>query len=264
MIDSDDSDGEGPSNKKALIDSDASDTEKAVPWVYICCQFLFWIHVFRKKKFAFDDDSDDEGGSKKEPATKALFGDDSDDDDDLPKKAVMDDLDELVQGQPDVDDQRQISKAHSDSDDEDRPGGGQRRNFEWDFDKMLAEKKAERKKKTRRGGKDGGIDIINDDDGLVLRLTERMKAAAKSDRNANVERKPAFQKIKMLPEVKAMMLKVNFGFLFLNFQHSLSGWNCRRSDRKRLYECSVGVAGSSSRQMSACIRHSHKRSQAAP
>ncbi|CAI2351035.1 unnamed protein product [Caenorhabditis sp. 36 PRJEB53466] len=191
-IESDESDGEGTSDKRALIDSDASDVETK-----------------KKKKFTFDDDSDDEDVEKKEPTGKQLFGSDSDDDDDAPKKTNTEDLDE----------------ARSDSDDDDGPRDRHSRTFEWDFDKMLAEKKAERKRKTRRG-KDGGIDIINDDDGLVVRLTERMKAAAKSDRNANVERKPAFQKIKMLPEVKAMLLRAGIvdALIENGFMSALSEW----------------------------------------
>uniref|UniRef100_A0A8R1HYJ9 IWS1-like protein n=1 Tax=Caenorhabditis japonica TaxID=281687 RepID=A0A8R1HYJ9_CAEJA len=204
-IDSD-SDGEEAPSKRILLDSDESDTEQRQK---------------RATVFGSDDDSDQEGSSKK--TAKELFGDDSDDDDDGPKK--RDDLNELVEGHRDEDGERDGGKIHSDSDGEgpqDRYG----RTFEWDFDKMMAEKKAERKRKTRRGGKDGGIDIINDDDGLVMRLTERMKAAAKSDRNANVERKPAFQKIKMLPEVKAMLLKAGIvdALIENGFMSALSEW----------------------------------------
>lgn len=208
MIDSDeDSDAEESANKRALIDSDASDAEG------------------KKRRVMLDsDDSDHEGTSKKEPTTKNLFGDDSDDDDeDRPKKT--NDLDEFVEGR-DEEESQETSKPAYDSDDDDGPVDRHGRHFEWDFDKMLAEKKAERKKKTRRGGKDGGIDIINDDDGTVSRLVERMKHAAKSDRNANIERKPAFQKIKMLPEVKAIMLRAGIVEVLIEngFMSALSEW----------------------------------------
>uniref|UniRef100_A0A1I7UNK3 IWS1-like protein n=1 Tax=Caenorhabditis tropicalis TaxID=1561998 RepID=A0A1I7UNK3_9PELO len=209
IIDSDDSDGEGASNKRpALIDSDASDTE------------------VKKKKTVFDsDESDQEDSSKKEVNRRDLFGDDSDDDDEDRPKKNDDDLDELVKGEQEVEEQTETRPVY-DSDDDDGPRRGGRGGFEWDFDKMLAEKKAERKRKTRRGGKDGGIDIINDDDGVISRLTERMKHAAKSDRNANVERKPAFQKIKMLPEVKAAMLRAGIVEVLIEngFMSALSEW----------------------------------------
>ncbi|EFO92379.1 hypothetical protein CRE_10921 [Caenorhabditis remanei] len=209
VIDSDDdSDGEGTSKKRTLLDSDASDTE--VP----------------KKRIMFDsDDSDqEEDSSKKEAARKNLFGEDSDDDDEDRPKKKDDDLDELVKGNIEEEERQESRPVYDSDDDDDGPRRG-RNNFEWDFDKMLAEKKAERKKKTRRG-KDSGIDIINDDDGMVSRLTERMKHAAKSDRNANVERKPAFQKIKMLPEVKAVMLRAGIVEVLIEngFMSALSEW----------------------------------------
>ncbi|CAP28209.2 Protein CBG08373 [Caenorhabditis briggsae] len=206
-----DSDDEGPSSKKqraVLSDSDASDTEATT----------------KKSRITLDSDDSDQEGDKQQKR-KDLFGDDSDDDDfDRPKKQ-NDDLDELVKGDLEEDrgeQQRPIYDSDDDDGPSDRRGG---RNFEWDFDKMLAEKKAERKRKTRRG-KDGGIDIINDDDGMVAKLVEKMKHAAKSDRNANVERKPAFQKIKMLPEVKAIMLRAGIVEVLIEngFMSALSEW----------------------------------------
>lgn len=213
VIDSDeDSDGEGTSSKKRtdLLDSDASDTE------------------VKKKKAVFDsDDSDQEDNTNKEVTRKSLFGDDSDDDDEDRPKRQDDDLDELVKGDIVEDEQKETRPAYDSDDDAgplDRRDG--RGDFKWDFDKMIAEKKKERKGTTRRKGKDGGIDIINDDDGFVARLTERMKHAAKSDRNANVERKPAFQKIKMLPEVKAVMLRAGIVEVLIEngFMSALSEW----------------------------------------
>ncbi|CAL2041264.1 hypothetical protein CAEBREN_04369 [Caenorhabditis brenneri] len=214
IMDSDeDSDGEGTSNKRAaLIDSDASDTE-----------------VKKKRAMLDSDDSDQEDDEeKRQENRKKLFGDDSDDDDDEDRpKRQDDDLDELVKGEEEVEPEKSDARPAYDSDDDDGPldrRGG--RDFEWDFDKMLAEKKAERKRKGRRSGKDGGIDIINDDDGMVARLTERMKHAAKADRNANVERKPAFQKIKMLPEVKAILLRAGIVEVLIEngFMSALSEW----------------------------------------
>uniref|UniRef100_A0A0K0DJA2 TFIIS N-terminal domain-containing protein n=1 Tax=Angiostrongylus cantonensis TaxID=6313 RepID=A0A0K0DJA2_ANGCA len=79
--------------------------------------------------------------------------------------------------------------------------------FEWDFDLMLREKKAERKRKRRR--RDAGIDIINDDDGLIAHMVNAMKNAAKEDRYSNTERKPALKKRKMLHDVKMMLLRMD-------------------------------------------------------
>lgn len=49
--------------------------------------------------------------------------------------------------------------------------------FEWDFDVMLREKKAEKKRKRKR--RENGIDIINDDDGIIAHMVNAMKNAAK-------------------------------------------------------------------------------------
>ncbi|VDM62486.1 unnamed protein product [Angiostrongylus costaricensis] len=72
---------------------------------------------------------------------------------------------------------------------------------------MLREKKAERKRKRKR--RDAGIDIINDDDGLIAHMVNAMKNAAKEDRYSNTERKPALKKRKMLHDVKMMLLRMD-------------------------------------------------------
>ncbi|VDL77571.1 unnamed protein product [Nippostrongylus brasiliensis] len=72
---------------------------------------------------------------------------------------------------------------------------------------MLREKKAEKKRKRKR--KDAGIDIINDDDGVIAHMVNAMKTAAKDDRHSNTERKPALKKRKMLHDVKMMLLRMD-------------------------------------------------------
>ncbi|GMT31678.1 hypothetical protein PFISCL1PPCAC_22975, partial [Pristionchus fissidentatus] len=79
-------------------------------------------------------------------------------------------------------------------------------NMEWDFDVMLRNKKSE-KKKRRKKGRDGGMDIINDDDGAIEGLVNAMKKAASEDRHSNAERRPATRKRQMLATVKTMLLK---------------------------------------------------------
>ncbi|VDK53175.1 unnamed protein product [Cylicostephanus goldi] len=72
---------------------------------------------------------------------------------------------------------------------------------------MLREKKAERKRKRRKHG--DGIDIINDDDGIIAHMVNAMRNAAKDDRHSNTERKPALKKRKMLADVKMMLLRTD-------------------------------------------------------
>ncbi|KAL3989663.1 TFIIS helical bundle-like domain family protein [Acanthocheilonema viteae] len=76
----------------------------------------------------------------------------------------------------------------------------------WDFDTMMREKKAERRRPRRRR-RDGSIDVGGAYDDQIKILIDAMKAAAKDDRHSNMERRPALQKRKMLPYVKAMLIK---------------------------------------------------------
>ncbi|KAK5976452.1 TFIIS N-terminal domain-containing protein [Trichostrongylus colubriformis] len=172
VIDSDDSDNEASSPKKNLLDSDDSDDELD--------------EEQRKKKlgnlivniFGEDIDEDAEGG----------HDDDDEQDEKQQEEANQEDEDDYV-------------RDRSKDDGRDRAG------FEWDFDLMLREKKAERKKKRKR--RDAGIDIINDDDGVIAHMVNAMKNAAKDDRHSNTERKPALKKRKMLHDVKMMLLRMD-------------------------------------------------------
>ncbi|VDM10495.1 unnamed protein product [Wuchereria bancrofti] len=76
----------------------------------------------------------------------------------------------------------------------------------WDFDTMMREKKAERRRPRRRR-RDGSIDVGGAYDDQIKMLIDAMKSAAKDDRHSNMERRPALQKRKMLPHVKAMLIK---------------------------------------------------------
>ncbi|VDM94179.1 unnamed protein product, partial [Onchocerca ochengi] len=76
----------------------------------------------------------------------------------------------------------------------------------WDFDTMMREKKAERRRPRRRR-RDGSIDVGGAYDDQIRMLIDAMKASAKDDRHSNMERRPALQKRKMLPQVKAMLIK---------------------------------------------------------
>ncbi|VDK88447.1 unnamed protein product [Litomosoides sigmodontis] len=76
----------------------------------------------------------------------------------------------------------------------------------WDFDTMMRMKKAERRRPRRRR-RDGSIDVGGAYDDQIRILIDAMKAAAKDDRHSNMERRPALQKRKMLPHVKAILIK---------------------------------------------------------
>ncbi|CAJ0601751.1 unnamed protein product [Cylicocyclus nassatus] len=188
-------------------------------------------NVVRKKKRIVDsDDSDeDDAGSKR----NLLDSDDSDDDmDEEQRKKKLGNLMVNIFGE-DVEEDAEASHDAEDAEGEQEEGDGQaghgeegyeddygeghhRREdhddrdnagFEWDFDVMLREKKAERKRKRRKHG--DGIDIINDDDGIIAHMVNAMKNAAKDDRHSNTERKPALKKRKMLADVKMMLLRTD-------------------------------------------------------
>ncbi|CAD6197110.1 unnamed protein product [Caenorhabditis auriculariae] len=179
---------------RALIDSDESDGEPE-----------------RRVSVASDASDGEESPEKKqnEGVVSSVFGN-SDDEEEREKEGSGDEREFVEQEERPEEEPPKSNEGEDDDDDDDeiRDGGRRGNGFEWDFDVMMREKKAERKRKTKKRG-DGGIDIINDDDGEVMKLVERMKAAAKADRTSNMERKPAFQKVRMLPEVKAMLLKAN-------------------------------------------------------
>ncbi|KAJ1362187.1 hypothetical protein KIN20_021625 [Parelaphostrongylus tenuis] len=147
-----------------------------------------------------DDDLDEEQRKKKlGNLIVNIFGEDIDEDAD----ASRDNDEEEVQDQH----EEQHDEGYQDDYDGGEKTGRGAPGFEWDFDLMLREKKAERKRKRKR--RDAGIDIINDDDGLIAHMVNAMKNAAKEDRHSNTERKPALKKRKMLHEVKMMLLRMD-------------------------------------------------------
>lgn len=77
----------------------------------------------------------------------------------------------------------------------------------WDFDVMLQKKKQQRRKRRRR---DGAIDLISDADDKVKEIVDAMQRAAHADRQANQDRKPAYQKHKMLQIVRAALLRADY------------------------------------------------------
>ncbi|KAK5985821.1 TFIIS N-terminal domain-containing protein [Trichostrongylus colubriformis] len=167
-----------------------------VTWGYSGCP---------KKNLLDSDDSDDE---LDEEQRKKKLGN-------LIVNIFGEDIDEDAEGGHDDDDEqdeKQQEEANQEDEDDyvrdrSKDDGRDRAGFEWDFDLMLREKKAERKKKRKR--RDAGIDIINDDDGVIAHMVNAMKNAAKDDRHSNTERKPALKKRKMLHDVKMMLLRMD-------------------------------------------------------
>uniref|UniRef100_A0AC34FM96 TFIIS N-terminal domain-containing protein n=1 Tax=Panagrolaimus sp. ES5 TaxID=591445 RepID=A0AC34FM96_9BILA len=80
---------------------------------------------------------------------------------------------------------------------------------EWDFDRIMEEKKRERSKKRKRR-KDGSIDLCSDADGQIRHVVELMKTAAGEDREANNQRRPAIKKTKMLEVVRNILLRADY------------------------------------------------------
>ncbi|CAJ0928636.1 unnamed protein product, partial [Mesorhabditis belari] len=168
-----------------------------------------------------DKDSDTESPVKKR---RAIFGSDDEDSEDegdknknksdsdsskSPKSGDEETAKDLVENIFGGSDDEKEEDKPVDDDDEDMPKRGPKDEdgFEWDFDVMMRQKKAEKKRSRKR--KSDGFDLINDDDGQVARLVESMKQAAKEDRHSNVERRPALKKRKLLPTVKNMLLRLD-------------------------------------------------------
>nr|CAD2199882.1 unnamed protein product [Meloidogyne enterolobii] len=76
----------------------------------------------------------------------------------------------------------------------------------WDFDIMLDKKKLDRRRRRRR---DGSIDLMADADDQIRELIDAMNEAANDDRTANIDRRPAVKKRKMLSLVKNALVKVD-------------------------------------------------------
>nr|CDJ82443.1 IWS1 domain containing protein [Haemonchus contortus] len=187
----DEGEDRGESRKRRVIDSDDSDNEVSSP----------------RKNLLDSDDTDDDEMDEEQRKKKLgklivnIFGEDIDEDADGGRDGGGDEQHEEPQGEVNQDDEDDYVQDRHKHDERDRAG------FEWDFDLMLREKKAERKKKRKR--RDAGIDIINDDDGVIAHMVNAMKNAAKDDRHSNTERKPALKKRKMLHDVKMMLLRMD-------------------------------------------------------
>ncbi|CAI4228595.1 unnamed protein product [Auanema sp. JU1783] len=206
----DDSDDDvSPKKNRVLIDSDDEEPDDGGEAVS---------PEKKKKKHAFvESDESDDDEERKEKTQKLLGSDDSDDEAGKEGKERSDEVGDLMTnifgddsdeeegnkdeaGPQEEDDDPGVEATYKE-DREDDPG------FEWDFDIMLRDKKAEKKKKRRR--RNDGIDIINDDDGAIAAMVEAMKGATKEDRISNMERKPALRKRRMLADVKTMLLRVD-------------------------------------------------------
>jgi len=72
---------------------------------------------------------------------------------------------------------------------------------------MMARKRAERRRHRHR--RDGSIDLSTDADERIKELVDAMNEAANEDRNANIDRRPAIRKRKMLSAVKATLLRAD-------------------------------------------------------
>ncbi|VDN03445.1 unnamed protein product [Thelazia callipaeda] len=174
--------------------------------------------------------SDDEDNGEGIPSTQKSGNDSESEVDDTHSKVGVGELMTNIFGEDsdDEDDNEENSHSHyqdnKNAEDDDEPRyvrdeDDENYGREWDFDTMMREKKAERRKPRRRR-RDGSIDVGGAYDDQIKVLIDAMKAAAKvsfacvsgaerseDDRHSNMERLPALQKRKMLSSVKAMLLK---------------------------------------------------------
>ncbi|KAF7634496.1 hypothetical protein Mgra_00006067 [Meloidogyne graminicola] len=128
-----------------------------------------------------------------------IFGDDmSDDDDEKNEEGGQSSSQARGFGS---DDEPKLLRVEQDED-EDEDTHGRR----WDFDVMLDKKKNDRRRRRR---KDGSIDLMADADDQIRELIDAMNEAANDDRTANIDRRPAVKKRKMLSVVKNALVKVD-------------------------------------------------------
>ncbi|CAD5230505.1 unnamed protein product [Bursaphelenchus okinawaensis] len=226
-----DSEDEDNDEKKAVINSDDEDL------------------TIKQKVVVESDDEEDDLTIKKNKEKKKneeLFGSssssESEDEDDENTKKLMDDIfgeegDEEEGGEAKAPQHEEHRARASDSDDEDnravrreRDQSGdeddERPSYKWDFDEMMARKKAERRKSNKRKRRDGGIDLISDNDEQIKNLVDEMARAANADRASNEVRQPAFQKQKLLPIVRKTLMKTDLFEALLDngMMSALSDW----------------------------------------
>jgi transcription factor SPN1 len=134
-------------------------------------------------------DDDNEKPAEVEQLMTNIFGEDSDDEEEHHREE--DDNEPRVVG-------------YEDEEEDDGYQGKQ-----WDFDRIMEEKKRERSKKRKRR-KDGSIDLCSNADDQIKHVVELMKNAATEDREANNQRRPAIQKTKMLEVVRNILLRADY------------------------------------------------------
>lgn len=97
--------------------------------------------------------------------------------------------------------------------------------FKWDFDRVMAKKKQERAKK-RRPKKNDSFDLCSNADSYVNNIVKLMQSAASEDREANEQRQPALQKMKMLETVKSTLIRADLTEVLLesNMMGAVAEW----------------------------------------
>ncbi|OQV23585.1 putative Protein IWS1-like protein [Hypsibius exemplaris] len=156
-------------------------------------------------------------------SVEELFGSDVEDEDD--EAAEEQPADAAEDGAGNGEDYHQPGAAGGGTNaDADSDGGSIKSDYERpnndqmsDFDLMMEQKRAERRRSFKRKGRKGDEDLgISDYDQRIQEIILEMKKAAEDDRKANQRNECAFSKLKMLPEVVRALQKLDLHAAFLD------------------------------------------------